>query len=340
MISIIVPVYNVAEYIDRCVESLLAQTYNNLEIILINDGSTDNSGEVCRRLLRLHSDKVRFIEQENKGVSAARNAGLDIFRGKYVMFVDADDWVDVSYVEKLYDAIISNVADLSVCGFIEWHSDQKQKKHNRLMSGVYGKESFYKEIGINQVPMCTTLYKAEIINKSDIRFDTLLRRMEDGCFVADYCSYCERFVAIPEHLYYYYQRQGSAINSYHESTLLGVERSAYIIEVLEKAYNRSTVGIKICERHFVSKWVNIIPGTAVCITNRKNTLKQKEKREFLKKSIEISKIKERLSCLDLSKCALWEKLLARWTMKERIGLLLIYGKLYNILRCIKHIVKG
>lgn len=340
LISIIIPVYNVAEYIDRCVNSLLAQTYNNVEIILINDGSKDNSGEVCHRLADLYIDKIKVIDQDNKGVSAARNAGLDVATGKYVMFVDADDWVSTVYVEKLYVAITENDADLAACGFIEWYGENKQIKHIRPNAGIYCKRDFYEITRLNQVPLWATIYKKNIIQQNQIKFDILLRRMEDGCFVADYSSYCEKFVVIPDYLYYYYQREGSAINQYHQSTLLGVERSAYIIEILEKSYRRSVVGMEICEQQFAKKWVHFIPRTAAGVTNKRNTSNNKEKRAFLLDSIRVSKIKNRLESLDVSKCTLFEKALIKWTKRERISLLLMYGRCFNALKKIKHALKG
>ena len=340
LISVIIPVYNVAEYIDRCVNSLLAQTYDNIEIILINDGSKDNSGEVCHRLANLYVDKIKVVDQENKGVSAARNAGLDIATGEYIMFVDADDWVSENYVEKLYAAITENDADLAACGFIEWYGENKQIKHIRPNAGIYCKRDFYEITRLNQVPLWATIYKKIITQQNKIKFDTLLRRMEDGCFVADYSSYCEKFVVIPDHLYYYYQREGSAINQYHQSTLLGVERSAYIIEILEKSYRRSVVGMEICEQQFAKKWVHFIPRTAVGVTNKKNTLNNKEKRAFLRDSIRVSKIKNRLGSLDVSKCTLFDKALVKWTKRERVVFLLMYGRCFNALKRIKHVFKG
>ncbi len=340
LISVIIPVYNVAEYIDRCIESLLSQTYSNIEIILINDGSKDNSSAICHNLANLHQEKIKVIDQENKGVSAARNAGLDIATGEYIAFVDADDWVSSGYLEKLYTAVIENDADLASCGFVEWYNENKQKKHIRPKPGVYSKKEFYQTMRLNQVPLWATMYKRSIIEQHRIRFDMLLRRMEDGCFVAEYCAYCDKFVTIPEHLYYYYQREGSAINQYHHSTILGVERSAYIIEKLESAYKQSEIGFELCEQEFVSKWARFISRTSIGITKRNSKFSNKEKRKFLKDSIQASRIKERLCALDLSKCTRIEKTLAKWTQKERITLLLAYGRCFNSLKKIKHMLKG
>lgn len=340
LVSVIIPVYNVSEYVERCISSLLAQTYHNIEIILINDGSTDNSGEVCRALKDKYPEKIVFIEQENSGVSAARNAGLDIACGEYIVFVDADDWVSEDYVEKLYSALIANNADMATCGFFFWYSEENQQKSIRPNPGSYTKEAFYKTMLLRQVPLWTTIYKNSFIKQNQVRFDTLLRRMEDGCFVADYTSCCENFIVISEYLYFYYQREGSAMNSVHKSTLLGVERSAYIYNKLEKTYHRSGVDKSIYEQSFTSKWANFIPNTAVGIIQKYNKLTRKEKINFIEQSIVVSDIKNKLTSRGFSDCNLLEKILVRWTMKERIGLMLLYAHTFNLLRKIKRTIKG
>lgn len=98
-ISVIVPVYNVEKYLERCVESIFKQTYKNIEIILVDDGSTDNSGKICDKFLK-KDERVKVIHKENGGLSDARNAGLEILSGKYIMFVDSDDWISPAMVEK------------------------------------------------------------------------------------------------------------------------------------------------------------------------------------------------------------------------------------------------
>ena len=115
LISIIIPVYNLEKYIETCVNSLLVQTYNNIEIILVNDGSKDNSGKVCN-MLHQKDSRVIVIEQENSGVSKARNNALEIMKGEYVTFVDGDDYLSTDFIEVLYNAISSTGADISTCG--------------------------------------------------------------------------------------------------------------------------------------------------------------------------------------------------------------------------------
>ena len=114
-ISIIVPVYNCEKYIGTCIESIQGQTYQNLEIILVNDGSKDGSGEICRSYV-VHDARIQYIEQENQGVSAARNHGIKKATGTFVMFVDADDTITNDACEKLAGHITEGI-DLILCGF-------------------------------------------------------------------------------------------------------------------------------------------------------------------------------------------------------------------------------
>ena len=117
-ISVIVPVYNVKPYLEPCILSILNQQYDDFECILINDGSTDGSEELCNELQLLDS-RIQIIHQSNQGVSAARNRGLDTATGEYVAFIDSDDWIDPDSLQRLWDSITSYQADLSVCGLVQ-----------------------------------------------------------------------------------------------------------------------------------------------------------------------------------------------------------------------------
>ena len=113
-ISVIVPIYKLEQYLEECVDSLIEQTYKNIEIILVDDGSPDNCGAICDRYAE-QDDRIQVIHKKNGGLSDARNAGLDIASGEYVLFIDSDDNVSVDMVEELYGAIKKQNADISVC---------------------------------------------------------------------------------------------------------------------------------------------------------------------------------------------------------------------------------
>lgn len=114
MISIIIPVYNVSKYLDKCLQSVVAQTYSNIQIILVNDGSTDNSGEICDKW-RKKDNRIEVIHKKNGGLSNARNVGIERAQGKYLMFVDSDDIISNDLCELLYNLLLENDADLAIC---------------------------------------------------------------------------------------------------------------------------------------------------------------------------------------------------------------------------------
>ena len=116
LISVIVPVYNVEKYLDKCIKSIINQTYRRLEILLVDDGSTDTSGEICD-VYALKDSRIRVIHKENGGLSDARNIAIDIMTGEYVVYIDSDDYIESGYISYLYGLIIENCADISICNF-------------------------------------------------------------------------------------------------------------------------------------------------------------------------------------------------------------------------------
>ena len=114
MISIIIPVYNVSKYLDKCLKSVVTQTYSNIQIILVNDGSTDNSGEICEKWCK-KDKRIEVIHKRNGGLSNARNVGIERAQGEYLMFVDSDDIISDDLCELLHDRLLENNADLAIC---------------------------------------------------------------------------------------------------------------------------------------------------------------------------------------------------------------------------------
>ncbi|TAA72820.1 glycosyltransferase family 2 protein [Planococcus salinarum] len=138
-ITVIIPVFNVEDYLTKCVESVLNQTYKNLEILLINDGSTDSSGSLCD-LFELTDSRIRVIHKQNGGLSDARNAGLDAATGEFIAFLDSDDWVDPEMYEVLHDLLILHDADISICRF-------KNIYNHMIEDGSTGKIAVYDNVG-------------------------------------------------------------------------------------------------------------------------------------------------------------------------------------------------
>ncbi len=117
LISVVVPIYNVEKYLKKCINSIISQTYSNLEIILVNDGSTDNSKKICNEFA-YEDDRILVINKENGGLSSARNSGIEIAKGEYIVFIDSDDYIEIDMIENLYKGCVDNGAQIACCGKI------------------------------------------------------------------------------------------------------------------------------------------------------------------------------------------------------------------------------
>lgn len=214
-ISIIVPIYNVEKYLDKCIKSILEQTFNDFELILINDGSTDKSGDICE-YYKEKDKRIKVVNKENGGVSSARNAGLDIAEGKYIGFVDPDDWIDVNMYERMYKEIMTNNADIVVCDFVREYEDKINKKKLKetkyevnIFNNIQALKQLYK-VKYTYVVAWNKLYKRELFN--NIRYkDGFI--CEDEFIIHHLLYKSVKTIYISEILYHYFQREGSIINS-------------------------------------------------------------------------------------------------------------------------------
>ena len=224
-VSIIVPVYNVERYLRQCLDSLVNQTYQNIEIICVDDGSTDASSEILTEYA-LKNSKVRVIRQENSGLSVARNVGFSFATGKYVMYVDSDDWIDVCTCEKAVFKAEEHAADLVMWPYIREFPNRSAPKvifseektfHaaecrelQRRMVGLLGTEFAHPE---NADALCTVwgkLYLRELIAQNDIHFTDLQRigTYEDGLFNLHYLAHVKNATYIPDYLSHYRKNSG------------------------------------------------------------------------------------------------------------------------------------
>lgn len=169
LVSIIVPVYNVEKYISECIESIINQTYKNLEIILVNDGSTDNSLKICNTY-KDKDDRILIIDKRNGGLSDARNYGINIARGKYFCFIDSDDYVDEKYVELLYKAIKENNVDLALCNIVSVNDDKIALEkftydNSYIKSGKEILNDYYNGHHVEDIVAWNKMYSRELFNE-------------------------------------------------------------------------------------------------------------------------------------------------------------------------------
>ena len=211
-ISIIVPIYNLESYLDECVSSIVNQTYTNLEIILVNDGSTDRSGAICDKY-KAKDERIVVIHQENQGVSVARNNGLDIAIGDYIGFVDADDWIEPDMFEVLYINMLKYNADISMCRYKHVDQDSlKNLKKNTTLNGIDILKCYLSEYHITNIindSVWSKLYRSSLLD--NIRFPEH-QTYEDILFTCKSIINANRLVMSPECLYNYNFRSNSIVH--------------------------------------------------------------------------------------------------------------------------------
>ena len=231
-ISIIVPVYNVEAYLERCVESILKQTYTNLEILLVNDGSTDKSGELCDKLA-LRDHRIRVIHKENGGLSDARNRGIDEASSNLIGFIDSDDYIDEDMYETLYRQMIASKADLSMCGHYDVYHQIPEKQVAEIKTWELMPEEAIKmvmEAKILSVTAVNKLYKKALFEQLRFRIGKIA---EDAFIMVDLIHQCSKVVATNEKKYYYVHRENSITTQKFSLKFLNVieayEQNAKII---------------------------------------------------------------------------------------------------------------
>lgn len=218
LVSVIIPVYNVESYVGRCIESILGQTYENLEIILINDGSKDNSLEVCRKYANRDS-RIRIVSQQNAGCSAARNTGLSIATGQYISFVDSDDYVHSEYIEYLLDLCKRYNCQVSQVQYTYVYDDPSENSWQSIVRASLNKNEehviekkwtfqdlFTSKSRSYRVIACGKLYSRELFET--YRFPVgKLYEDEDASFFLGYNA--QNLVISSRHMYFYFMSQGS-----------------------------------------------------------------------------------------------------------------------------------
>lgn len=204
-VSIIVPVFNCEKYLEKCLDSLVNQTLKDIEIIIINDGSTDNSKNIIESYVKIHKNII-FINQENKGQAVARNKAIDISKGEYICFVDADDWISESMCEELYS--YADNYEIIYCDYSLCFNNNIQIQYSNDFQ--YSDNEKVKYLLTNAGP-CGKLIKTKIFIDNNIRFPEGII-YEDLAIIPTLCLYCDNIKYIKKNLCYYFQHEGSTTN--------------------------------------------------------------------------------------------------------------------------------
>lgn len=239
LISVIVPVYNVEKYLRKAVQSIQNQSYKNLEIMLINDGSTDSSGDICDELAASDS-RIVVIHKKNGGVSTARNEAQKLAKGNYVIYVDSDDYIHEEMIQSLYEQLIAENADVSSCSVMNvYQNSQTPQCSDENLYFVYNQEEFLREYLIGQRVQGTLgnkLIRKEITDQLEFPVGKIY---EDAYYHLQLVQVAKKYVVHTKPYYYYYHRnQSLTTNPYHERDLVYLDVYQKFYDLVQQQYPR------------------------------------------------------------------------------------------------------
>lgn len=267
LISVIVPVYKVEKYLEKCIESIIKQTYTNLQIILVDDGSPDNCGKICDEYAKKDS-RIEVIHKINGGLSDARNVGINRANGRYIGFVDSDDYIKEDMYEKLINLIKEYDADISICNLYDVIDGKEYVRNKDNGIHEYSRIDILKEILLDkniQSYAWNKLYKKELFD--EIKYP-IRKKYEDIGTTFYLFEKCNKIVVISEPEYYYLKRADSLVNNVTESTILDyteiiIQRYLYIkqnIKELRKYNNYYLAKTLITAHNDIENLENISEG--------------------------------------------------------------------------------
>lgn len=304
MVSVIVPVHNAEQYLEKCINSLLVQTYENLEILLIDDGSTDSSGEICNNFCR-SNHKVRVFHTENEGVSNARNIGLKEARGDLLAFVDSDDWVDADYIETLANGIEKYEADIYVCSYYDETREKSvalsflqerhcifeaEKRYELLNDMMLWRYHICNPASVTDIGVpWGKIYRKEYLKQYAILFPYGVKRMQDTIFNLYAFYQAGRIVCDDIPKYHYRRNVNSSVYRFTDD--IG-ETAVKILDEIKKFYERY-----FAEKSGLRQSVYCVRGISLLILCVNLFLgHQNCELKFHEKIKQLEKLSKRLGC--------------------------------------------
>lgn len=335
-ISVIVPAYNVERYLEKCIDSILAQTFTDYELILIDDGSTDKSGEICDEYL-LKNHRIKVLHNANGGVSTARNEGIRLAGGKYISFVDADDTVDSDCFEKLILAAAEKDYDFAICGFKKIRKPSKNKEavvYQYCYDLTGSIEEFlscipqYIDNALLQGP-CNKLFKTQIIKEYNLLFPLDMNFGEDTVFVYKYLLHTKNVASIKDCLYNYRQLKSQTLSSRFREDKLDIY--LLLFRELNNLLNNYNVDLNKEKDYLIEQYKC---GAFVSCTRElfvaKPKLDRKQRLEQIKKMISNTDIRNAFNlCKNSQKQT---KILYNLIIKENIGTIYLYFMVKELIR--------
>lgn len=328
-ISIIVPIYNAEKSLSKTINSVQEQTLLDIEIILVNDGSTDNSLSLCKAHAK-DDNRIKVINKENEGVSSARNAGMKAATGEYIGFVDAGDWIEPEMYEKMYKKAKMFQADIGMCNYIIHKKGKKTPiSINDHCSLITGQDIIYEIIGNMISPfntkdkqnimgsVCRLIVNADLIKKHSINFQTEIPLMEDLIFCVEIFLKANA-VSINKEFYYHYILESNSASTCYRENMLEIRKKVYeIIEdilIKEKAFNK-------LKDTMVNRYISIFTGSISNEFRKGNNKNIRQKLKAIEEICRDDKLHRILKEIDTSK----------YLLKKRIVLNALKYKLWIFL---------
>lgn len=302
-ITIVVPVYNVEKYIERCLESICNQTYKNLEIICIDDGSTDNTLFYLKKYAQ-QDNRIIIVENKHQGVAATRNLGLELATGDFIGFVDSDDYIDLKMYETLHHIIKSQKTDLAICGFKRIYEDFGHRKDS---DEFYDNRTLFKpgkSIITNEVishfmiTLWSKLYKTQIIKENQISFKNNLI-FEDWVFYWEYLTHSDSLYFLENKMYFYCQHENSIMASIYENPEGGADRTMDYMYTAEVIYD-NLIKRNIFDKYQKSFWrcYALIYENAYYFINDRKKEDIKSRAKMFLENLELHNYKNNMSVDD------------------------------------------
>lgn len=350
LVSVIVPIYKVEKYLEKCINSIISQTYTNLEIILVDDGSPDNCGKICESFKNKDS-RIKVIHKENQGLGMARNSGLEIATGDYVVFVDSDDWIDNNMIELMLLRSINENADIVVCGYKKCNEEkelQKVKTTDKLrifdnkddiikyaVCPILGQDEIGENYKSRSMSVWINMYSMPLLKNNSLQFvSERIYLTEDLFFNLKALLYSNKIVFMPECLYSYRYNPVSLSNGYRANKV-ELMQTMYneLYNILEKENLVPFIGKRV-ERSYIMRLRHAL------MIFLEGPISQKEKKEKFKNAFEYPLTKRIISNYPMKKVPVKEKIMVFLMKQNSVWGLMFYLRLQIFLIGIRNNIKS
>lgn len=336
-LSVIIPVYNVESYLERCVDSIRKQTFSDLEIILIDDGSADASGRICDELAK-KDRRIRVIHKQNEGQGIARNHGLDNAHGKYVAFVDSDDYMETDAYEFIIGRMEEKNVQLACFGYTQDDAEGRSVYRSVIKERTYQKDEIKKQFllhffgddpkedDLRGVSACMSVYRMDIINENSIRFLSERKVFsEDTIFNLDYCKYIDKAMACQRRLYHYCLKEDSFTKGYQEGRW---ELTVHFTKLLKEYAGEYGIEEEVSDRIRMVLWVSLMDSVKQEV-RLMGSLSYKQVRTNIRNICSRSEVRTLIRELDTEGLNKKQKLFYRCMKHKWYGSLILLSYLRN-----------